>query len=110
MKEAVPVYVARRLTPSRFVQVAAVYYKRGNLDSAVKLYEKLCALYAAERWNGLLAAVLPRLSECQRQLGDVAGHLGSCMRLLALEEGLLIQVRYKSSYLKLLTKQWVFYS
>jgi hypothetical protein len=76
-----------------------VYYKRGNLDSAVKLYEKLCALYAAERWNGLLASVLPRLSECQRLLGDVAGHLGSCMRLLALEDGLLSQVQRRiSSY------------
>ncbi|CAM6089694.1 unnamed protein product [Calypogeia fissa] len=70
-------------------EVAAVYYRRGNLDSAAKLYEKVCALYAGERWNALLAEVLPRLSDCQKQLGDLAGYLSSCMKLLSLDRGLL---------------------
>ncbi|BBN01122.1 trafficking protein particle complex subunit 10 [Marchantia polymorpha subsp. ruderalis] len=70
-------------------EVAAVHYRRGNLDSAAKLYEKVCALYAGERWHALLAEVLPRLSDCQRQLGDWAGYLSSCIKLLSLDRGLL---------------------
>ncbi|KAL2642198.1 hypothetical protein R1flu_009785 [Riccia fluitans] len=70
-------------------EVAAVHYRRGNLDSAAKLYEKVCALYSGERWHALLAEVLPRLSDCQKQLGDWAGYLNSCVRLLSLDVGLL---------------------
>lgn len=70
-------------------EVAAVYYRRGNLDSAAKLYEKVCALYAGERWHALLAEVLPRLSDCQKQLGDWTGYISSCMKLLSLDRGLL---------------------
>lgn len=52
------------------------------------MYEKVCALYAGEGWQNLLAEVLPNLAECQKELGDQAGYLSSCVRLLSLEKGL----------------------
>jgi hypothetical protein len=70
-------------------EVAAVYHRRGNLDSAAKLYEKVCAIYVGERWHALLAEVLPRLADCQKQLGDLAGYLSSCIKLLSLDRELL---------------------
>eukprot|EP01018_Ginkgo_biloba_P022070 Gb_23994 [translate_table: standard] len=70
-------------------EVAALCYRHGNFDSAAKLYEKVCALYAGEGWQALLAEVLPNLADCQKQLEDHAGYLTSCVRLLSLEQGLL---------------------
>ncbi|MCO5582966.1 hypothetical protein L7F22_036870 [Adiantum nelumboides] len=70
-------------------EVAAFHYRHGNYDSAAKLYEKVCAMYAGDGWHALLAEVLPNLAECQKQLGDLAGYLLSCIKLLSLEEGLL---------------------
>ncbi|KAJ7527532.1 hypothetical protein O6H91_16G059700 [Diphasiastrum complanatum] len=72
-------------------EVAAVYFRHGNYDSAAKLYEKVCALYAGERWHALLAEVLPQLVECQKQLGDLSGYLTSCIKLLSLDKGLLLK-------------------
>ncbi|CAK9206110.1 unnamed protein product [Sphagnum jensenii] len=70
-------------------EVAAVHYHRGALDAAAKLYEKVCALYASERWNALLAEVLPRLINCQRQLRDWSAYLFSCVKLLSVDSFLL---------------------
>ncbi|KAL4378016.1 hypothetical protein GQ457_02G037710 [Hibiscus cannabinus] len=69
-------------------EIAAVCFKRGNFDLAAKSYEKVCALYAGERWEDLLAEVLPNLAECQKSLDDLAGYLTSCVRLLSLDKGL----------------------
>jgi hypothetical protein len=68
-------------------EVAAVHYRRGALDAAAKLYEKVCALYGSEGWHALLVQVLPRLSECQKKLSDWAGYLSSCIKLLSLSPG-----------------------
>ncbi|XWS11081.1 hypothetical protein CRYUN_Cryun38cG0053200 [Craigia yunnanensis] len=69
-------------------EIAAVCFKRGNFDLAAKSYEKVCALYAGEGWQDLLAEVLPNLAECQKILNDQAGYLSSCVRLLSLDKGL----------------------
>lgn len=69
-------------------EIAAVCYKHGNFDLAAKSYEKVCALYAGEGWQDLLAEVLPNLAECQKKLNDEAGYLSSCVRLLSLDKGL----------------------
>ncbi|XP_073136366.1 trafficking protein particle complex II-specific subunit 130 homolog [Henckelia pumila] len=69
-------------------EIAAVYHKRSNYDIAANLYEKVCALYAGEGWENLLAEVLPNLAECQKILNDQAGYLSSCVRLLSLDKGL----------------------
>ncbi|XAR56575.1 hypothetical protein NMG60_11037116 [Bertholletia excelsa] len=69
-------------------EIAAVCYKRGNFDLAEKSYEKVCALYAGEGWQDLLAEVLPNLAECQKILNDQAGYLSSCVRLLSLDKSL----------------------
>lgn len=70
-------------------EVASLHYRHGNYDSAAKLYEKVCAMYAGDGWHALLAEVLPNLAECQKQLGDLAGYLLSCIKLLSLDRGLL---------------------
>ncbi|XP_068639813.1 trafficking protein particle complex II-specific subunit 130 homolog [Aristolochia californica] len=69
-------------------EIAAVCHKHGNFDLAAKSYEKVCALYAGEGWQDLLAEVLPNLAECQKMLNDEAGYLSSCVRLLSLDKGL----------------------
>lgn len=69
-------------------EIAAVCYKHRNFDLAAKSYEKVCALYAGEGWQDLLAEVLPNLAECQKVLNDQAGYLSSCVRLLSLDKGL----------------------
>lgn len=69
-------------------EIAAVCYRHGNYDLAAKSYEKICALYAGEGWQNLLAEVLPNLAECQKILNDQAGYLSSCVRLLSLDKGL----------------------
>ncbi|XP_059441015.1 trafficking protein particle complex II-specific subunit 130 homolog isoform X2 [Corylus avellana] len=69
-------------------EIAAVCFKHGNIDLAAKSYEKVCALYAGEGWQDLLAEVLPNLAECQKILNDQAGYLSSCVRLLSLDKGL----------------------
>ncbi|KAL3849615.1 hypothetical protein ACJIZ3_011497 [Penstemon smallii] len=71
-------------------EIAAVYLKNENYDLAAKLYEKVCALYAGEGWQNLLAEVLPNLAECQKILNDQAGYLSSCVRLLSLDKGLFL--------------------
>lgn len=71
-------------------EIASVYHKLGNFDLAAKLYEKVCALYAGEGWQNLLAEVLPNLAECQKILNDQAGYLASCVRLLSLDKGLFL--------------------
>ncbi|RZS13980.1 hypothetical protein BHM03_00045628, partial [Ensete ventricosum] len=71
-------------------EIAALYFKNGNYDLAAKSYEKVCALYAGEGWQDLLAEVLPNLAECQKILSDEAGYLSSCVRLLSLENGLFL--------------------
>ncbi|XP_022848389.1 trafficking protein particle complex II-specific subunit 130 homolog isoform X1 [Olea europaea var. sylvestris] len=71
-------------------EIAAVYLKHENYDLAAKLYEKVCALYAGEGWENLLAEVLPNLAECQKILNDQAGYLSSCVRLLSLDKGLFL--------------------
>lgn len=69
-------------------EIAAVSHKHGNFDLAAKSYEKVCALYAGEGWQDLLAEVLPNLAECQKTLNDQAGYLSSCVRLLSLDKSL----------------------
>ncbi|XP_077243239.1 CLUB isoform X2 [Tasmannia lanceolata] len=69
-------------------EIAAVCYRHGNFDLAAKSYEKVCALYAGEGWQELLAEVLPKLAECQKILNDEAGYLSSCVRLMSLDKGL----------------------
>lgn len=69
-------------------EIAAVCFKHGNIDLAAKSYEKVCALYAGEGWQDLLAEVLPNLAECQKILNDQAGYLSSCVRLLSLDKAL----------------------
>ncbi|XP_057964025.1 trafficking protein particle complex II-specific subunit 130 homolog [Malania oleifera] len=69
-------------------EIAAVCYRHGNFDLAAKSYEKVCALYAGEGWQDLLADVLPNLAECQKILNDQAGYLSSCVRLLSLDKSL----------------------
>ncbi|KAL5730140.1 hypothetical protein ACHQM5_003000 [Ranunculus cassubicifolius] len=71
-------------------ELAAVYYKHGNFDLAAKSYEKVCALYSGERWQDLLAEVLPNLADCQKTLNDEAGYLSSCVKLLSLDKGLFL--------------------
>ncbi|KAF6163180.1 hypothetical protein GIB67_025044 [Kingdonia uniflora] len=71
-------------------EIAAVYYRHRNYDLAAKSYEKVCALYAGEGWQDLLAEVLPNLAECQKILNDQAGYLSSCVRLLSLDKGLFL--------------------
>ncbi|GFP78584.1 trafficking protein particle complex ii-specific subunit 130 homolog [Phtheirospermum japonicum] len=71
-------------------EIAAVYHKHENYDFAANLYEKVCALYAGEGWENLLAEVLPNLAECQKILNDQAGYLSSCVRLLSLDKGLFL--------------------
>ncbi|CAL0326577.1 unnamed protein product [Lupinus luteus] len=71
-------------------ELAAVAFKHGHFDQAAKSYEKVCALYAGEGWQDLLAEVLPSLAECQKILNDQAGYLLSCVRLLSLDEGLFL--------------------
>ncbi|XP_050218333.1 trafficking protein particle complex II-specific subunit 130 homolog [Mercurialis annua] len=69
-------------------EIAAVCFRHGNFDLAAKSYEKVCALYAGEGWQELLANFLPNLAECQKMLNDQAGYLSSCIRLLSLDKGL----------------------
>ncbi|KAL6553444.1 hypothetical protein OROGR_007286 [Orobanche gracilis] len=71
-------------------EIAAVYHKHENYGFAANLYEKVCALYAGEGWENLLAEVLPNLAECQKILNDQAGYLSSCVRLLSLDKGLFL--------------------
>ncbi|KAL6544388.1 hypothetical protein OROMI_023250 [Orobanche minor] len=71
-------------------EIAAVYHKHEDYDFAANLYEKVCALYAGEGWENLLAEVLPNLAECQKILNDQAGYLSSCVRLLSLDKGLFL--------------------
>lgn len=71
-------------------EIAAVCFKNRNFDLAAKSYEKVCALYAGEGWQDLLAEVLPNLAECQKILNDQAGYLSSCVRLLSLDKGLFL--------------------
>ncbi|KAE9621646.1 putative tetratricopeptide-like helical domain, TRAPP II complex, TRAPPC10 [Lupinus albus] len=71
-------------------EIAAVAFKHGHFDQAAKSYEKVCALYAGEGWQDLLAEVLPNLAECQKILNDQAGYLLSCVRLLSLDEELFL--------------------
>ncbi|KAK9131667.1 hypothetical protein Scep_011195 [Stephania cephalantha] len=71
-------------------ELAAVYHRLENFDLAVKSYEKVCALYAGEGWQDLLAEVLPNLAECQKVLNDQAGYLSSCVKLLSLDKGLFL--------------------
>ncbi|CAI9756874.1 unnamed protein product [Fraxinus pennsylvanica] len=71
-------------------EIAAVYLKHENYDLAAKLYEKVCALYAGEGWENLLAEVLPNLAQCQKILKDQAGYLSSCVKLLSLDKGLFL--------------------
>ncbi|PON70583.1 TRAPP II complex, TRAPPC [Parasponia andersonii] len=71
-------------------EIAAVCFKHGNFDLAAKSYEKVCALYAGEGWQDLLAEILPNLAECQKILNDQAGYLSSCVRLLSLDKGLFL--------------------
>eukprot|EP00268_Persea_americana_P056755 TRINITY_DN6742_c0_g1_i1.p1 TRINITY_DN6742_c0_g1~~TRINITY_DN6742_c0_g1_i1.p1 ORF type:complete len:1210 (-),score=246.92 TRINITY_DN6742_c0_g1_i1:638-4267(-) len=71
-------------------EIAAVCHRHGNFDLAAKSYEKVCALYAGEGWQDLLAEVLPNLAECQKILNDEAGYLSSCVRLLSLDKGLFL--------------------
>ncbi|XP_047164290.1 trafficking protein particle complex II-specific subunit 130 homolog [Vigna umbellata] len=71
-------------------EIAAVAFKHGNFDRAAESYEKVCALYAGEGWQDLLAEVLPNLAECQKMINDQAGYLLSCVRLLSLDEGLFL--------------------
>ncbi|KAF5728331.1 hypothetical protein HS088_TW21G00478 [Tripterygium wilfordii] len=71
-------------------EIAAVSFQHGNFDLAAKSYEKVCALYAGEGWQDLLADVLPNLAECQKILNDQAGYLSSCVRLLSLDKGLFL--------------------
>ncbi|KAG0465765.1 hypothetical protein HPP92_019929 [Vanilla planifolia] len=69
-------------------EIGAFCFKHENYDLAAKSYEKVCALYAGEGWQDLLAEVLPNLAECQKILNDQAGFLSSCVRLLSLDSGL----------------------
>ncbi|KAL0728988.1 hypothetical protein Bca4012_025081 [Brassica carinata] len=69
-------------------EIAAVCFKHGKYDLAANSYEKVCALYAGERWQDLLAEVLPNLAECQKILDDQAGYMSSCVRLLSLDKSL----------------------
>ncbi|XP_021726056.1 trafficking protein particle complex II-specific subunit 130 homolog isoform X1 [Chenopodium quinoa] len=69
-------------------EIAAVCHKHGKYDLAANSYEKVCALYAGEGWQDLLAEVLPNLAECQKILKDEAGYLQSCIRLLSLDKSL----------------------
>ncbi|CAO2836054.1 unnamed protein product [Amaranthus hypochondriacus] len=69
-------------------EIASVCHKHGNYDLAANSYEKICALYAGEGWQDLLAEVLPNLAECQKMLNDEAGYLQSCVRLLSLDKSL----------------------
>ncbi|KAM7277867.1 hypothetical protein ACFE04_005001 [Oxalis oulophora] len=69
-------------------EIAAVCFRRENYDLAAKSYEKVCALYAGEGWQDLLAEVLPDLAQCQKILNDQAGYLSSCVRLLSLDKSL----------------------
>ncbi|KAL6538361.1 hypothetical protein OROGR_012349 [Orobanche gracilis] len=71
-------------------EIATVYHKYENYEFAANLYEKVCALYAGEGWENLLAEVLPNLAECQKILNDQAGYLSSCVRLLSLDKGLFL--------------------
>ncbi|KAL0311093.1 UNVERIFIED_CONTAM: Trafficking protein particle complex II-specific subunit [Sesamum angustifolium] len=71
-------------------EIAAVYHKHETYDIAANLYEKVCALYAGEGWENLLAEVLPNLAECQKILNDQAGYLSSCVKLLSLDRGLFL--------------------
>ncbi|KAJ4845232.1 hypothetical protein Tsubulata_003832 [Turnera subulata] len=71
-------------------EIAAVCFRHRNFDQAAKSYEKVCALYAGEGWQELLADVLPNLAECQKMLNDQAGYLSSCVRLLSLDKGLFL--------------------
>ncbi|KAJ6848232.1 trafficking protein particle complex II-specific subunit 130-like protein [Iris pallida] len=71
-------------------EIGALSFKHGNFDLAAKSYEKVCALYASEGWQDLLAEVLPNLAECQKILNDEAGYLSSCVRLLSLDNGLFL--------------------
>ncbi|XP_051133822.1 trafficking protein particle complex II-specific subunit 130 homolog [Andrographis paniculata] len=71
-------------------EIASVYHKHENYDVAANLYEKVCALYAGEGWEHLLAEVLPNLAECQKILSDQAGYLSSCVRLLSLDKSLFL--------------------
>lgn len=71
-------------------EIAAVHHKHENYDLAANLYEKVCALYAGEGWENLLAEVLPNLAECQKILNDQAGYLSSCVKLLSLDKGLFL--------------------
>ncbi|RCV20734.1 hypothetical protein SEVIR_4G080000v4 [Setaria viridis] len=69
-------------------EIAALFFKHGNYDLAVKSYEKVCAIYSAEGWEELLADVLPDLAECQKILNDEAGYLASCVKLLSVDSTL----------------------
>ncbi|CAN8252827.1 unnamed protein product [Cochlearia groenlandica] len=69
-------------------EIAAVCFKHGKYDLAANSYEKVCALYAGEGWQDLLAEVLPNLAECQNILNDQAGYMSSCVRLLSLDKSL----------------------
>lgn len=71
-------------------EIAAISFRRGNIDLAAKSYEKVCALYSGEGWHDLLAEVLPNLAECQKILNDQAGYLSSCIRLLSLDGSLFL--------------------
>ncbi|CAA6658433.1 unnamed protein product [Spirodela intermedia] len=71
-------------------EIAAISFRRGNIDLAAKSYEKVCALYSGEGWHDLLAEVLPNLAECQKILNHQAGYLSSCIRLLSLDGSLFL--------------------
>ncbi|KAL8161228.1 hypothetical protein V2J09_012717 [Rumex salicifolius] len=71
-------------------ELGFVHHKHGKLDLAARSYEKVCALYASEGWQDLLAEVLPNLAECQKKLNDEAGYLNSCIRLLSLDRSLFL--------------------
>ncbi|XP_076903385.1 trafficking protein particle complex II-specific subunit 130 homolog isoform X1 [Bidens hawaiensis] len=69
-------------------EIASVYFKHKNYEQAASSYEKVCALYAGDGWQDLLADVLPNLAECQKILNDKPSYLSSCVRLLSLDKNL----------------------
>lgn len=62
------------------------YWKKtSGPENSLKAYERLCALYSAEKWEDLLLFLLPVLQRCQKSIGNIPGQLNSCLSLLAID-------------------------
>ncbi|KAJ3288846.1 hypothetical protein HK104_007926 [Borealophlyctis nickersoniae] len=63
--------------------IAHLHYARSRLLEASEVWESMVYNYSSNGWYDLDTIILERLSECQKQLGQLHKYVESCMYLMA---------------------------